>query len=70
MAPSTADELQRLAELRAQGDLTEEEFTAAKAKLLGTWRGRAIVDGSDIPADPARARRLVRDRGTSIPLLD
>ncbi len=31
---STADELQRLADLRARGVLTEEEFAAAKAKLL------------------------------------
>ncbi len=29
------DELARLAELRSQGVLTEEEFAAAKAKLLG-----------------------------------
>ncbi|MFI6010158.1 SHOCT domain-containing protein [Streptomyces sp. NPDC051243] len=30
------DELTRLGELRSQGVLTEEEFTAAKARLLGT----------------------------------
>jgi hypothetical protein len=30
------EELKRYAELRDQGILTEEEFTAQKAKLLGT----------------------------------
>lgn len=34
-ASSTADELERLAELQAKGVLTDEEFQAAKAKLLG-----------------------------------
>jgi hypothetical protein len=40
-APAPADdvdvtaELTRLAELKSQGVLTDEEFTAAKAKLLG-----------------------------------
>ena len=37
-APDTDDPLvqvQRLAELKAQGVITEEEFTAAKAKALG-----------------------------------
>jgi Short C-terminal domain len=31
---SLTDELQRLADLKAQGILTDEEFAAAKAKLL------------------------------------
>ena len=30
------DELQRLGELHANGTLTDEEFAAAKAKILGT----------------------------------
>lgn len=30
------DELERLAQLKAQGHLTEAEFTAAKAKLIGS----------------------------------
>ena len=30
-----ADELQRLADLHAAGTLTDEEFAAAKAKILG-----------------------------------
>jgi hypothetical protein len=32
---SSADELQKLADLRAQGVISEEEFQAAKAKALG-----------------------------------
>lgn len=34
-APSTSTELERLAELRAKGVLTEEEFQSQKAKVLG-----------------------------------
>ncbi len=34
-APSTTSELQRLADLRDKGVLTEEEFQAQKAKILG-----------------------------------
>ena len=30
------DELERLGELHANGTLTDEEFAAAKAKILGT----------------------------------
>jgi hypothetical protein len=30
-----ADQIQHLAELHASGALTDEEFTAAKAKILG-----------------------------------
>lgn len=35
-APSMADQLNQLADLRNQGVLSDDEFTAAKAKLLGT----------------------------------
>jgi uncharacterized membrane protein YdbT with pleckstrin-like domain len=35
-APSATSELERLARLRADGVLTEEEFLAQKAKILGT----------------------------------
>jgi uncharacterized membrane protein YdbT with pleckstrin-like domain len=35
LAPSTVTELERLADLRAKGVLTEEEFQAQKAKILG-----------------------------------
>ena len=35
MAPSTVTELERLADLRAKGVLTEDEFQAQKAKILG-----------------------------------
>ncbi len=31
-----ADEVEHLAQLHASGTLTDEEFTAAKAKILGT----------------------------------
>lgn len=34
-APSLADELERLAALREKGHLTDEEFSAAKRRLLG-----------------------------------
>jgi hypothetical protein len=34
-SPSVSTELERLAELRAKGILTEEEFQAQKAKVLG-----------------------------------
>ena len=34
-ADSTIDQLKELGELKAQGVLTEEEFAAQKAKLLG-----------------------------------
>jgi hypothetical protein len=34
-AASQTEELQRLADLHSQGVLTDEEFAAAKAKLLG-----------------------------------
>ncbi|MEA2556724.1 MAG: hypothetical protein QOG88_262 [Actinomycetota bacterium] len=35
VAPSSTTELERLADLRAKGVLTEEEFQAQKAKILG-----------------------------------
>ena len=35
-APSATTELERLADLRARGVLTEQEFQAQKAKVLGT----------------------------------
>jgi hypothetical protein len=34
-APSLVDELSRLGSLKSQGLISEEEFSAAKAKLLG-----------------------------------
>ena len=34
-APDPVAEIQRLADMKAQGILTDEEFAAAKAKLLG-----------------------------------
>lgn len=35
-APDLVEQLKGLAELKAQGVLTEEEFAAQKAKILGT----------------------------------
>jgi len=35
LAPSTVTELERLADLRAKGVLTEAEFQAQKARILG-----------------------------------
>jgi hypothetical protein len=35
-APSMADQVNQLADLHKQGVLTDDEFAAAKAKLLGT----------------------------------
>jgi phage shock protein C len=37
-----ADELSKVAELRAKGDLTEEEFKRAKERLLGGEQARAV----------------------------
>jgi phage tail tape-measure protein len=34
-APNVIDQLERLGQLRTQGLITEEEFAAAKAKILG-----------------------------------
>ena len=44
VAPSTADELAKLAELRDRGTLSPEEFEQAKAKVLGQL----------VPAAPAQ----------------
>ena len=35
-AADSADEIEHLAQLHASGALTDEEFAAAKAKILGT----------------------------------
>ena len=35
-APNLVDEIQKLAALKDQGILSEDEFTAAKSKLLGS----------------------------------
>lgn len=76
----TADELERLADLRGRGALTNEEFAAAKARILGT---SPTPHGSDrggptdraasfqaVEANVAAARHLadlaVHDRGASV----
>jgi hypothetical protein len=35
-APTSADELEHLAQLHASGVLTDEEFATAKSKVLGS----------------------------------
>ena len=35
-APDPADEIEHLAQLHASGVLTDEEFTTAKSKVLGS----------------------------------
>jgi type VI protein secretion system component VasK len=39
-APSTADELAKLADLKAKGVISDEEYTALKAKALAAVRSR------------------------------
>jgi hypothetical protein len=71
----TTNELERLADLHVRGALTDEEFAAAKGKILGT---SVTPDGSDrgpatfqaVEANVAAARHLadsaVDDRGASV----
>jgi uncharacterized membrane protein YdbT with pleckstrin-like domain len=40
-APSSVTELERLADLRSRGVLTEDEFEAQKAKILGQGQGQS-----------------------------
>ena len=50
---STADELGKLAELRTQGAISDEEFQHAKAKLLGRQPetvSQAYADGRPVPS--------------------
>jgi multidrug resistance efflux pump len=55
----TATELKRLAKLHAQGALTDEEFAAAKAKILGTTAPPpAKPDFPSVEANVAAARQL------------
>lgn len=53
-APSTADELAKLAQLQASGVITAEEFAAEKARLLGT---------SPTPPPPSRAPSVGEQQG-------
>jgi hypothetical protein len=71
----TTNELERLADLHVRGALSDEEFAAAKAKILGT---SVTPDGSDrgpatfqaVEANVTAARNLadsaVHDRGASV----
>ncbi|HEX2736748.1 MAG TPA: SHOCT domain-containing protein [Acidimicrobiia bacterium] len=49
MATTIDERLERLAELRANGSLTDEEFTAAKASALDE---RATTDSSEAASEP------------------
>jgi hypothetical protein len=46
-APSTADELAKLADLRDRGAISPQEFAHAKASLLGTQAAGTADSGSD-----------------------
>jgi hypothetical protein len=51
---SVADQLERLAALRASGAVTDEEYGAAKAKLLGSSQSAPVQPaGPAEPAEPA-----------------
>jgi len=47
-----SEELQKLAELRASGTLTDEEFTRAKERLLNTQPSSAGASTGASPAPP------------------
>ena len=51
--PSAADEIAKLATLRDQGAISEQEFLHAKAKLLGT----PSPNGAPVPPNQAAALR-------------
>ena len=72
-ATGTTNELERLAILHGRGVLTDEEFSRAKAGILGTGPAPREASGASgafpaIAANVAAARHLtgspVRDRGT------
>ena len=54
--PSTADQLNQLADLHNQGQLSEDEFAAAKAKLLGGSRALRASPGPGIHWMPGPRR--------------
>ncbi len=56
---SLADELSKLAELRAKGGLTEEEFTRAKERVLSTEQPRS---GDSLASTVNAFRRSRTDR--------
>lgn len=55
-APSTADELAKLADLQQRGVLTDAEYTRAKAALLGTGPTSGAQVGVNGNAAAGRAR--------------
>jgi hypothetical protein len=46
-APSTADELAKMADLRDRGTISEQEFAQSKARLLGTQTSGAPTARAD-----------------------
>ena len=73
----TTHELERLADLHVHGALTDEEFAAAKAKILGSSLTPPGSDGDaatfpSVEANVAAARRLAdlaRDDDASVTIL-
>ena len=67
--PSVIDQLNQLNDLRQRGALTDEEFAAAKAKVLGSCaghrRGRGAVRGAphaqDEPTDDPVSYTMITD---------
>jgi phage shock protein C len=57
-----SDELSKLAELRAGGTLTEEEFARAKARLLNEQGGQATRPNEPVVAAVNAFRRSRSDR--------
>jgi len=56
-----ADELAKLVQLREAGALTDEEFAAQKAKLLGSWQRHVSAYGG--PDDVAEGASGALGRG-------
>ena len=61
---SLTEELQRLADLRSRHELTEEEYAAAKRKLLGA-EGAAQDSGHDAIAEEGDSRAFASSRWSS-----
>ena len=60
---SLSDELGKLAELRASGTLTEEEFVRAKARLLNAQHATAAADPAVSAVNSLRRSRSDRVLG-------
>jgi hypothetical protein len=53
MAEDDLDRLNKLAELRDRGVLSDEEFLNAKARLLGGSPRRGVREGAATPGRPS-----------------